>query len=110
MAKIRGIEEQKKALEKVESNLKELQNMKEFLMSENPSNEYEINFKKTEKILSEEGEKTKNKKVAVKFKLSNKEQLKNLLAEYRNYLIQETRRLAEQFIIELDEDEKRLLQ
>lgn len=111
MAKIRGIEEQQEALVQVQANLKELQTIREFLSVENFTKQYELSFKNPSvPDESEDGKTAKPKKVSVKFRLSDRETLKLVLSEYEESLIKEIRSLTEQYNIDLDEEEQRILQ
>ena len=108
MAKIRNFEETQKALEAIQLDISQLRSMKEFLKTDNPSKQYEICFKIP--ISDTENEKTKNKKIAVKFQLSDRDTLKLVLSEHEEALCNEIRSLASQYQIDLEPEEEALLQ
>lgn len=109
LAKIRGMEEQQQALSSVQSYIKQLQNLRKFLTTNNPSEQYEIIFKIPATDGEPENEKQKQKRVAVKFRLSDRDTLKLVLAEHEEYLVQEIRSLVGRYNIVLENEEEALL-
>lgn len=111
MAKIRNFEETQKALEAIQSNIQQLKNLKDFMSTENPTCRYELAFKCPAPDAAQgDGKPVKPKKVSVKFKLSDRDNLRLVLAEHEEALCNEIRSLASQYQIDLEPEEEALLQ
>ena len=98
MAKIIGLEKQKKALKEISTVIKEINSANEFLNTSNPTGEYTISF------IPEAG-----KKVAVDITVSNKETIDQLVHAYKAMVRDHVTNLAAEHYISLDDQEKAIL-
>ena len=93
MAKITGLKERQLALSEIEAKLRLLENINLFLQTENTTGEYNIKFDKIRTCIVCE----------------DKTQVNNLVASYKNTIAKAITDLAEQYSIELDQEDIKLI-